>query len=92
MTDINSYMQTLGSNARTASADMAVATRGDKDAALFAIANRLEAAAVELITANAKDLDAGAKPMVWNLHCWIAWRLHKVAYWQWLKGADKSQR
>jgi len=36
-----------------------VATRGDKDAALFAIANRLEAAAVELITANAKDLDAG---------------------------------
>jgi len=59
MTDINSYMQTLGSNARTASADMAVATRGDKDAALFAIANRLEAAAVELITANAKDLDAG---------------------------------
>jgi len=38
---------------------MAVATRGDKDAALFAIANRLEAAAVELITANAKDLDAG---------------------------------
>lgn len=59
MTDINSYMQTLGSNARAASTDMAVASRGAKDAALHAIANRLEAAASELIAANTKDLDAG---------------------------------
>lgn len=59
MTDINSYMQTLGQNARAASALMATATRGDKDAALFSIAARLEASASELIAANAKDLEKG---------------------------------
>ena len=59
MTDINSYMQTLGQNARAASALMATASRGDKDAALLSIASRLEASADELIAANAKDLEAG---------------------------------
>lgn len=52
-------MQALGQQARTASKAMALATRGDKDAALMAIALNLESATNELRAANAKDLEAG---------------------------------
>ena len=52
-------MQKLGSQARVASKAIAVASCGDKNAALLAIANRLEASVGELRAANQKDLNAG---------------------------------
>ncbi len=51
----------LGVQARAASQSMAMATRGDKDTALNAIAQSLESSVVELVAANAKDLAAGEK-------------------------------
>lgn len=57
--NVTEYMQQIGRQARTASAQMASATRGDKDKALNAIAQRLEESLLELRAANAKDLDAG---------------------------------
>jgi len=52
-------MQDLGQRARAAGRLMASASRGDKDAALLAIAAVLESSVDELIAANAKDLAAG---------------------------------
>ena len=57
--NVKDYMQTIGQQARDASALMASATRGDKDNALNAIAQRLESSSAELRAANAKDLKAG---------------------------------
>lgn len=57
--NVKQYMQSLGQRARAASRAMASASRGDKDAALLAIANKLENAVDELIKANQKDLVAG---------------------------------
>jgi len=57
--DITHYMQRLGQQARIAGRDMAAASRGDKDTALEAIAQQLEASVEALCAANAKDLAAG---------------------------------
>lgn len=57
--NITEYMIEVGQKARTASYQMATASRGTKDAALMAIAEQLEAASAELQTANALDLEAG---------------------------------
>ena len=57
--NIIDYMQTLGQQARRASARMAVADSGKKNAALFAIATQLEASVPQLREANVKDLEAG---------------------------------
>jgi len=59
--NIDSYMFDLGVQARAASQSMAMASRGDKDTALNAIAQSLESSVVELVAANAKDLAAGEK-------------------------------
>jgi len=52
-------MQQLGQQARTASRLIATSPRGDKDAALEAIAKQLEQNVEALRAANAKDLEAG---------------------------------
>lgn len=57
--NIIDYMTGLGQLARAASQQIAAASRGDKDAALLAIANQLEQAKDELKAANKLDLDAG---------------------------------
>jgi len=57
--DIQQYMLSLGERARKAGRQMASASRGDKDAALLAIANTLENSVDRLVDANAKDLVAG---------------------------------
>lgn len=57
--NIDSYMHDLGVQARAASKSMAVASRRDKDLALNAIAQSLQASMAELIAANAKDLATG---------------------------------
>lgn len=58
MVNVTQYMQQVGQQARQAAAVMAVATRGDKDAALRHIATQIEASAEELAKANALDLAA----------------------------------
>ena len=59
ITDVQAYMLAVGRQARAAAKTIATATRGEKDAALQAIAKQLEAHSPELRAANAKDLDAG---------------------------------
>lgn len=61
ISDVKQYMQTVGTQARAASRVIAAAPRGDKDAALEAIAQQLESSVAELRAANAKDLEAGKK-------------------------------
>jgi len=56
---VNEYMQTLGQQARAASKTMAIASCGEKNAALLAIANHLEVSVSQLREANDKDLAAG---------------------------------
>lgn len=57
--EVINVMQELGQQARLASRRIAGATRGEKDAALLAIANELEASTDVLILENKKDLVAG---------------------------------
>ena len=57
--EVKNVMQVLGQQARSASRRIAGATRGEKDAALLAIANELEASTDALILENKKDLVAG---------------------------------
>ena len=57
--DVNEYMKKLGIQAREASKMIAVASCGDKNTALYAIAERLEASVVMLREANQKDIEAG---------------------------------
>lgn len=61
MTDMNiqTYMQALGQRAREAARVMSRAEAGAKNAALLAIAERLEQSVEALLEANAKDVDAG---------------------------------
>ncbi len=59
--DVKQYMQDLGQRARAASRAMARANTGAKNDALLHIATGLEAARVELIAENAKDLEQGRK-------------------------------
>ena len=58
-TDVVNYMQTLGQQARAASRELLKANTGLKNAALEAIAQRIEAQAEVLKAENAKDLAAG---------------------------------
>lgn len=57
--NIQSYMQTVGQQAKAASRLLAAADTGTKNQALLAIAEAIENNASQLQTANAKDLAAG---------------------------------
>jgi glutamate-5-semialdehyde dehydrogenase len=59
MTDLQTYMTDLGRRARAASAMIAKATTGQKNAALVAIAERIDSARETLLAANAQDMAAG---------------------------------
>ncbi|MCW8955827.1 MAG: glutamate-5-semialdehyde dehydrogenase [Gammaproteobacteria bacterium] len=56
--DVNRYIQQLGQQAREASVAMARANTGDKNRALLAIADTIDAAANELKAENGKDMAA----------------------------------
>jgi len=58
VTDIYSYMQTVGARARTASRLIARASTALKNQALQACAAAIDAARADLLAANAKDVDA----------------------------------
>lgn len=51
-------LEQMGVNAREAASRLAVATTREKDKALLAVADALEASAIELLAANEKDLQA----------------------------------
>lgn len=59
--DVKDYMLQVGQQARAASAAIAKADSGEKNQALQAIANAIEAARDELIAANQKDMARGQK-------------------------------
>ncbi|MBI2780092.1 MAG: glutamate-5-semialdehyde dehydrogenase [Gammaproteobacteria bacterium] len=59
MADIKEYMQGVGQRAKAAARALGRAETGAKNAALQAIADALQESAASLITANAKDLQAG---------------------------------
>lgn len=59
--DIKKYMNELGQQARAASRELNRANTGQKNMALLAIADAIEARSEELLAANKKDMDAGAK-------------------------------
>lgn len=61
MVDIESYMAGVGRKARAAARVMAQESTAKKDAALLAMADAIEQSSKQLITANGKDLAAGAK-------------------------------
>ncbi|WP_114418485.1 glutamate-5-semialdehyde dehydrogenase [Marinospirillum perlucidum] len=58
--NIADYMQKLGRQARQASRQMAATTTATKNAALLAMAKRLDARRQSLLEANAQDMRAGA--------------------------------
>ena len=58
---IKAYMQTVGKQARAAARFMAASDSATKNAALLAIAARIEAAATQLQEENSKDLASGRK-------------------------------
>lgn len=59
--DIKKYMNEVGQQARAASRELNRANTGQKNTALLAIADTIEARSAELLAANKKDMDAGAK-------------------------------
>lgn len=59
--DIKQYMKQLGVQARKASRELMKATTNQKNHALLAIADTIESSKTTLLSANQKDLDAGAK-------------------------------
>ncbi len=59
-TDVAAYMNTLGTRARAAGRVLAAAGTAAKNAALHAIADDLDASREALMSANARDLEAGA--------------------------------
>ena len=59
--DIKKYMKELGQQARVASRELNRANTGQKNTALLAIADAIESCSSELLAANKKDMDAGAK-------------------------------
>ena len=61
MMDIKKYMNELGQQARAASRELNRANTGQKNTALLAIADAIESRSEELLAANKKDMDAGAK-------------------------------
>ncbi len=58
--DVKAYMKDVGLRARAAARDIGKADSGAKNAALIAIADRIDAAAEKLKKENSKDLEAGA--------------------------------
>ena len=60
MTDIEQYMLELGARARTASWEIGKATTAQKNSALTAIAEAIDARSEDLLAANQLDLKAGA--------------------------------
>lgn len=61
MTDLEDYMLQLGTRARAASRDIARATTAQKNQALLAIADALDADRKAVLAANQRDLEAGVK-------------------------------
>ncbi|NKB34236.1 MAG: glutamate-5-semialdehyde dehydrogenase [Pseudomonadales bacterium] len=61
MTDIEAYMNKLGSQARVASREISRATTAAKNKALLATADAINANRAALMEANQKDLKAGAE-------------------------------
>ena len=61
VTDIETYMSELGSQARIASREISKASTAKKNAALNAIAEAINSKRAALMEANKKDLQAGAK-------------------------------
>ena len=61
VTDIETYMSELGSQARIASREISKASTAKKNAALNAIAEAINSKRAVLMEANKKDLQAGAK-------------------------------
>lgn len=59
--DIKKYMTELGQQARAAARELNRANTGQKNEALLAMADAIEARQSELLEANKKDMDAGAK-------------------------------
>ena len=59
--DIKNYMTELGQQARAAARELNRANTGQKNAALLAMADAIEARQQELLAANKKDMDAGAE-------------------------------
>jgi glutamate-5-semialdehyde dehydrogenase len=60
ITDIPAYLSDLGRRARAASRALARAATRDKDAALLAIADRIDQERTAITAANRQDLEAGA--------------------------------
>lgn len=58
--DIKKYMTEVGQQARAAARELNRANTGQKNAALLAMAEAIEARQQELLAANKKDMDAGA--------------------------------
>ncbi len=58
MADLAQQIEGLGKKARAAARALALCSRGQKDAALMAMADAIEAAEAEIMAANAKDLEA----------------------------------
>lgn len=59
ITDITAYMQTVGNQAKTASAVLAAASTQQKNAALLAIYDQLTAAKADILAANQTDMQQG---------------------------------
>ncbi|GAB3303455.1 glutamate-5-semialdehyde dehydrogenase [Epidermidibacterium keratini] len=59
MSDANQTIDELGRRARDAAADLALRSRGEKDAVLLAMADALVAATDEILAANAQDVERG---------------------------------
>jgi len=60
-TDITTYMQSVGKQARAASRALAAANTGDKNSALLAIHDELVNAKQDILAANKVDMDNGQK-------------------------------
>ena len=60
-TDITTYMQSVGKQARAASRALAAANTGDKNSALLAIHDELVNAKQDILAANKTDMDNGQK-------------------------------
>ncbi|MEN8625098.1 glutamate-5-semialdehyde dehydrogenase [Psychrobacter proteolyticus] len=60
-TDITTYMQSVGKQARAASRALAAANTGDKNSALLAIHDELVNAKQDILAANKIDMDNGQK-------------------------------
>ncbi|HCI30645.1 MAG TPA: gamma-glutamyl-phosphate reductase, partial [Psychrobacter sp.] len=60
-TDITTYMQSVGKQARDASRALAAANTGDKNSALMAIHDELVNAKPDILAANKIDMDNGHK-------------------------------